>query len=144
MPATTAFSSQLSELRITIGATPTTINQIRGISGPSFGNWDIREITSLSSPDSYKEWLPIMKDPGNVVFQLIYKPDDDAHEYLRAKNAAAVASLETFSEVLTNATGSPSIDFVGYVTKFEIKLNHGEECIADVEVKPTGAVTFTP
>lgn len=141
--ATTAFSSQLSVLKVTITATPTTIPQLRGLRGPSFGNWDIRDITNLTSPSNYKEKLPIMKDPGTVASQMIWNPADSAQEYVRASNAAATAVLETFSEVLSNVDTS-TIDFSAYVTKFEVTLNHGEEAIAELELTPTGAISFTP
>jgi len=141
MSATVAASSQGSLLKVTMSSTPTVIPQIKGLTGPSITT-DYKEITTLSSPSAYKEYMPIMKDPGPVSFDLVWNPADTAatHEYLR--NANANSSLETFTEVTTHVTPK-TITYQAYVSKFEYSATTGDVWMAKVELKVTGAVTVS-
>ncbi|OGO27218.1 MAG: hypothetical protein A2W33_04375 [Chloroflexi bacterium RBG_16_52_11] len=51
-------------------------------------------------------------------------------------------SLETFLETLTN-TDASTIGYTAYVSKFEHSAEQGKVGRVNVELKPTGAVTFT-
>jgi hypothetical protein len=139
MSATVAASSQGSQLKVTITSTPTVIPQIKGLTGPSITT-DYKEITTLSSPSAFKEYLPIMKDPGPVSFDLVWDPSNAAHAYLQTANAAG--TLEVFAEVTTHTTPK-TISYSAYVSKFEFSASTGDFWMAKVELKVTGAVTVS-
>jgi hypothetical protein len=137
--STLAYSSQGTDLKVTISGTPTLITQIVGITGPSIVT-DLAEITNLSSPNSFKEWKPILKDGGNVSFDLIFDAANAAHVYLQ--NANINSSLEVFTEDLST-TPAQHIAYSAYVTKFEIKAQKGQVITMGVELKVTGNITIT-
>ncbi len=141
MSATLAASSQGSQLKVTISSTPTIIPQIQALAGPSIIT-DYKEITTLSSPSAFKEFMPIMKDPGPVTFDIVWNPADvgATHEYLRTANANS--TLETFTEVTTHATPK-TITYTAYVAKFEYSAATGDVWKVKVELKVTGAVTVS-
>lgn len=137
---TTAYTSQGSLLKVAISSAATTIPGVKGLTGPSV-NTDFADITNLTSTGAYKEWQPIMKDPGGVSFDMIYDPADPAHEYLRAANVSQ--AKENFTLILSDA-GAATMTFAAYIAKFEFKLGIGEVLMVSVELKLTGAITFTP
>ena len=137
--ATTAFTSQGTTLAVTISATPTTITGIVGLRGPAI-TWNFDNITNLASPSNFEEFKPITKTPDSVAFELIWNPADAAQTYLQTANGSG--SLEVFLETLAN-TDASTVGYSAYVSKFEHSVEQGKAARVSVELKPTGAVTFT-
>lgn len=140
MAATLAYSSQGTQLKVTISGTPTIVPQAKGLTGPNV-TWTIEDITTLSSPSNFKEKLPLMKDPGPVTFTLVYDPANTAIEYLRGSNFAEFGTLETFS-IVTSSLTPKTIGFTAYVTKFAFKHESNKSAQVDVELTLTGPVSF--
>jgi hypothetical protein len=141
MSATVAASSQGSQLKVSISSGFTAINQLQNLVGPSIVT-DYNEITTLSSPSAFKEYLPIMKDPGPVTFDLVWNPADAAQIYLQQANFTGSATPELFQEITTHAVPK-TIAYSAYVSKFEISASTGKVWMAKVELKVTGLVTIS-
>jgi hypothetical protein len=139
MPATVAASSQGSQLKVSISSVYTAISQVKALTGPSIVT-DYKEITTLSSPSAFKEYLPIMKDPGPVTFDLVWDGNNTTHNYLMAANQNS--TLESFEEITTHVTPR-TIAYSAYVSKFEFSATTGDVWMVKVELKATGAVTVT-
>jgi hypothetical protein len=139
MSATLAASSQGSQLKVSISSVFTPITQAKGLTGPSITT-DYKEITTLSSPSAFKEYQPIMKDPGPVSFDLVWNPADPTHAYLLAANQNS--TLESFEEITTHLVPK-TIAYSAYVSKFEFSATTGDVWMAKVELKATGAVTIS-
>ena len=137
--ATTSFSSMGTTLKVSISATPTEITGIVGLRGPAI-TWNFDTITNLGSTANFEEYAPVTKTPDSVTFELIWNPANTAQAYLLTANGSG--SLETFLETLTN-TDASTIGYTAYVSKFEHSAEQGKVGRVNVELKPTGAVTFT-
>ncbi len=140
MAATQAYTSQGTQLQVSISSVFTTVPQAKGLMGPNV-TWTIEDITTLSSPSNFKEKLPLMKDPGPVSFTLIYDSANAAIEYLRASNFAEFGVLEAF-KIITSAPVPKTISFSAYVTKFNFKHESNKSAQIDVEITLSGPVSF--
>jgi hypothetical protein len=138
MPATTAFSSQGSTLKISISGSPTAILNIQDATVPQ-GVPEFDEITNLSSPSNFKEWLPILIDGGTVALTLVYNANDATHQYVQA--SVTTQKLEVF-EFDINGTGTHKFNFSAYVSKAENKFAKGKAGMMTVDLRITGPVTF--
>jgi len=137
MPATTAYSSQTSNLKVSISSVMTHIPQIDSISGPSIVT-DLNDITNLDSPNSFKEFLPVLKDGGTVQCAMVYNPSDTTQQYIQNSNFNS--TLESFE--LDLSTTTHKLTFSAYVTKFESTEKKGDALRVNFELKVTGPVVF--
>jgi hypothetical protein len=137
--STTAFSSQGSVLKITISGSPTPIPNIQDATVPQ-GIPEFDEITNLSSPSNFKEWLPILIDGGTVALTIVYNANDPTHQYVQG--SITTQKLETF-EFDVNGTGSHKFNFTAYVSKAENKFAKGKAGMFTVDLRITGPVTFS-
>src|SRR6185503_20498809 len=136
MSATNATTSQGSKLEVSVSSSFHEIIQIVGWTGPSIVT-DMADITNLGSPTAFKEWLPILKDGGNVSFDMFYIPADTYHAYLRTANING--TLEAFKMTFVTSPAA-TISFSTYVTKFENKVQKGSPLMIGVELKVTGTI----
>lgn len=139
--ASSAFWAYGSTLQIGDGASPevfTSIAEITELTPPSMERDDI-DVTSNSSSDGYREFIPGMRDGGEVEFTANWLPTNATHD-------ATTGVLSTFNDnavhnwkiVLPNTLAT--ISFAGFVTAFETELPLEEQgkmtCTIKVSGKP--------
>jgi len=140
--ASSAFWAYGSTLQIGDGATPevfTSIAEITELTPPSMERDDI-DVSSNSSSDGYREFIPGMRDGGEVEMTANWLPTN-------ATQDAVTGVLSTFNDnllhnykiVLPNSLAT--IAFSGFVTAFEMELPLEEQgkltCTIKVSGKPS-------
>lgn len=123
-----------------IGATA--IAEVLTITGPGL-KIDTVDVTSHVSAGSWKEFVPVLKEAGEVTFEINYVPTDATH-----KNAAgglvyllANMSSQVFSLVWPDG-GATTWTFTGYVVGFAPSAAHDGILKAAVAIKITGSPTL--
>lgn len=137
MPATVANSSQQTQMKVTISSVLTLILNVADITLP-VGTPEFDEITNLTSPSNFKEWLPTLIDGGTVAMTIIYDASNSTHQYLQ--DSITTQKLESF-ECDVNGTGSHKFTFNAYVSKGENKFAKGKAQMLTVDLRVTGPVT---
>lgn len=128
------------------GASPevfTTIAEVVSISGPGLSR-DAIEITNHSSPSQFKQFLPGLKDGGEITLEINYDPAGATHKdtdggllYELAQGTAASNYQLVFSD-----TGGTTWTLPGIVTGFEPGAPHDDKLSASVTIKVSGAPTL--
>lgn len=117
-----------------------TVAQAKDISGPERTTSDI-EVTTHDSANAYREYLPGLKDGGNISFDLEFDPADSASQ----------AELQTLMEdrtvlnwrlVFPNSDSS-RFDFAGFINSFSAEAPVDGSLTASVGIKITGKPTLT-
>lgn len=129
-----------------IGGALTTIAEVTDISGPGLGA-DTIEVTHHESPAAStnhmgaREFIGGLADGGEVTLSLNFLPGNSGHaSLLGAVGArAAQACSITFPD-----TGAGAFTFNAFVTGFDPKAPVDDKLSADVTLKVTGLVTYTP
>lgn len=139
--ATAAVRAQGTLLKIGDGGSPetfTTVAEFRDISGPA-QTADTIEVTSQDSPSHYKEFIPGLKDGGDVSGPMNFV------------NSAAQDALLTDMEnqtkrnfqIVTTHSPAKTAAFAGYITNISHTFNLNEAAMRNVTIKVTGAVTWS-
>jgi hypothetical protein len=94
------------------------------------------EVTHLKSPNSYKEFLPGMTDPGNAVFKLNNIPNDATDEFIATWRASRLrrSTRITFPNGATRTFKAYPKGFVQDV------VDAGKAIEATLTLKVAGAV----
>jgi hypothetical protein len=87
------------------------------------------DITNIDSPSSYKEFLPVIIDPGDVSLEGIFNPEDASQTDLLT--ACQSMTLTQFKIILSDPALT-TLTFSGYVVEY-----------APIQIETTKAVTFT-
>jgi hypothetical protein len=121
------------------------IAEVKKIAGPSL-KVDTVDVTSHQSTGAWKEFIPVLKESGDVTFDVNYVPTDVT---INATNGVLDdlenARLRSFSLVFPdNATDSLKTrwDFVGYVTAVSPDAPHDNVLAGSITIKVTGAPTL--
>lgn len=114
----------------------TTIAEVKDIDGPG-RTADTIEVTSMDSTGGYKEYIPSLKDGGEVSFDMNFTTS--------AAQAALVTDFENrtkrnFKIVTTHATPK-NISFSGYITDLSYSFEVAGVAMRSVTIKITGPVT---
>jgi hypothetical protein len=145
MPANNAFGIAL---QIGDGGTPTevftTIAQLLDVEGPSLER-KVIDTTNHGSPNGWMQYLPGLKDGGEVTFSILFDPDLNTHgstsgllQWFGATNV-----LRNFKIVFTDAAPATTWNISGFVSKFTPKSPVEGALTADVTIKVSGQPTFT-
>jgi len=128
----------------TDGTTFTTLKQPQKIS-QSGQKSNFADITNLSSPDAFNEWLPTTIDSGSLSFSLIADPTDTSQlMLLSAFNAQTKLTVKLqYPPVGTQVTGLLKT-FAAYVeTATAPTMDVTSASTIDVSLKITGPVSDT-
>jgi predicted secreted protein len=142
MPA--GYSSFGTQFQISDGAaTPVfaTIANVMDISGPEY-TLDTEEVTSHSSTGGYKEYLPTLKDGGNVSFDMLFINDATQASLWDAYEAREVTDFKIIFPI-TDETLDDTIDFSGIVTSIGINAPVSGTLRRNVTIKVTGQATWS-
>lgn len=97
---------------------------------------DYDDVSNHDSPSAYKEWLPTMKDAGEISFDLIWNPGDAMHAQLFTDNVNG--TLLDWKIVLPNVAAT-TFSFSAYVSKFGGNLEYSKGARLSCGLKVTGA-----
>lgn len=127
---------------ITIDGTP--IAGAQDISGPD-DSYDWADGTNHSSPNRTEEGVPTVRRTGEVTFRVLFQDGGDAGQdaLLAAHDEISTGTFSTHAFVQTYPDGS-SDAYSGYVMRFGRASGVTDLLGADVTLRPTGAVTYTP
>jgi hypothetical protein len=127
-------------LKATIGSSLTALAQVLSIDGPSMEQ-GTRETTHLGTV-SWKTFAGTISDGGEISATILFDPADSTH-------AAMITAITTTVAFVWNLifadTGAGTFSFSGILTKFATTGMEVEANLeAQITIKITGAVTFTP
>ncbi|MEV0843609.1 phage tail tube protein [Actinocatenispora sera] len=119
------------------GASPEVFTAIAGIteiSGPGISRNSV-EVTAHDSPDGYQEYVPGLKDPGEVELTVNYDPSK--HDTFLAD----YDSDEVHSYKITWPGSGATWAFSGFLNNFEPDAPVDDKLSAKIKFQVTGKVT---
>lgn len=137
--ASAAVKAIGTALKIGDGGSPetfTTIAEIKAITGPARTS-DKIEVTSMDSTGGYKEYVPGLKDGGDVTCDMNFV-DSAAQDALG--DDFENQTLRNFQIVTTHGTPK-TIAFAAYVTNFGYSFDPTDVAKRNVTLSVTGQVT---
>lgn len=102
---------------------------------PSFSREAI-EVTNQSSPDATKEYIPGLRDPGELSMELNWEPGnatDDVLQTMTDENAPRY-----FEEVFTQVTPNRIVSFYAFLTGYEPGVPVEGKMTATITLRVTG------
>lgn len=143
MSLSSAVSSFGTFLQIGNGATPTesftTIAEVRDISGPNY-SLDTEEVTNHSTVGGYKEYIPTLKDGGEVTFDLNFF-QHTTHDGLFDDYEAR--TRRNFRIVFPVPSGDDTFTFAAFITNIGHEAPVQGVLTRSVTLKVTGAGTWS-
>ena len=137
--ASSAISSQGMKIYIGDTASPnayTQITEVTGISGPS-SQANLIDVTNLDS--TAKEFVPGLKDEGEIRLDINWVPDLSIHQQIRIAQTAR--TKKSFVIEFSDTAPVTRWEFSGYVTQCQISGSVDNALKAAVTIKITGAIT---
>lgn len=98
------------------------------------------DVTTHDSSGGFREYVDGVLGEGTLSFPLVYDPANATHERLRASQVSG--GNKNFQLILPDA-GAAQFAFAALVTKFDINAGVNGRLEAQVELKTSGAITFT-
>ena len=135
-----------SELKIGDDGTAesfTKVAEIIDIGGPRMSR-DVIEVTSQDSSDGYREFIPGLKDGGEVAISANWIPADETHD----GSTGVLSKFEDDNlhnwQILTaeDGTAKLTINFKAIVTSFNVDLPLEEQAKLDFTLKISGKPTI--
>jgi len=121
----------------------TTIAEARNITGPNI-TLGTAEATHHTSTGAFKEYIATVLDGGEISFEINFLPVDATQSFAAGLGADMLArTFQAFSLVLTD-TGAMTVTFSAYVTGFQLTAPLDGKLTANVTLKISGPVTWTP
>ena len=117
----------------------TTVAEVTGLGGPSEA-LELIDATHMESPSGYREYIPSLKDSGEISVDLNFLPADTNQGGLRDDLVAR--ELRNWQLVWTD-TGGTTYAFSGYVTAVEPKASIDDKLSASATIKVTGPITVS-
>jgi hypothetical protein len=139
MPVTQARIGHGTLLKRGNGATPElfeTIAEVTSITPPQMESDDI-EVTHMESPGGYKEYIPGLREAGEVSFEVNFLPAHPTH------NGTTGLAADHRNRTIRNwrielAGGGAVWTFPGYVKTFNVSIPVDDKVPAAVTLKVTG------
>lgn len=134
--ATTAVSSQGSQLAVKRSSTYDLIPYIKGFTLPE-NKTAYDDITNLDSAGGYTELLAIGFERTSISFDLVWNDDDHVHRFV--ENASVDRTLCDFQATLSNGKIAQFSAYIGWAPKAEAR----KALVVTVTLDVSGAVTYT-
>lgn len=117
------------------------IGEVTSISGPSLAR-DAIDATHMASPGGWREFIPGLKDGGEITIEFNFVPGSQSYADLQA----AFNSSDAVPFRLTFPDGSPGTTwtFDGIVTGLESDMPVDDKATGTMTVKLTGEPNFGP
>jgi|CXWL01.1.fsa_nt_gi hypothetical protein len=119
----------------------TEITQAMDIDGPGTET-DFEETTTHTdaAASNFKAWSPLMRDGGEIKTEVLWDPNNVAHQGLDSDQATS--RLGNY-QVVFPTSPVKTANFAGYVKDFSFKAPVKGMLKRNLSVKITGPVTFT-
>jgi hypothetical protein len=115
----------------------TTIGEVKDITGPAV-TVDIVEVTNMDSPSFFKEYIPTLKDGGEVTFDVNYIGTSTTQAQLVTDYGNR--TRRNFQLVTTHASPK-TIAFAAYITNLSHSFPIADAVKRSVTLRITSAVT---
>lgn len=119
----------------------TTIAEVKSISGPGL-SLDVQDVTSLSSTNGWKEFLPTLLECGEITLNINFLPADSTQGASSGLIKDMVDRTASTYSIVFSDSGSTTWSFSAYVTKFQPSAAVGGVLSATVTLRPTGKPTL--
>lgn len=122
----------------------TTVAEVLNISGPSISR-DAIDVTTMDSPDQYREFIGGLLDGGEVTFDVIYDPVDPTIEPvagLLSELALVSGQAATNWQLVFSDPASTTWAFPAIVTGVEPAEAIDDKVMLSVTLKVSGKVTL--
>jgi predicted secreted protein len=133
-------------IRLGNGATPTeaftTIAAVKDIEGPGMSK-DSIETTNHGSAGRYKEFIPGLKDGGDVKFTIGYDPASASHAALQTQFDSDENNNWQLILPIPTESGFWGYEFSGHLTEISPKEPVEDELTADITIKISGKPTLS-
>ncbi len=118
----------------------TTVAEVLSVSGPSLSR-DTVDVTTMDSPDQWREFIAGLLDGGDLTFDVIYDPVDPTiepglgllSEFSKASGAAATNWQLVFPDPATTTW-----DFKAILTAAEVQESIDDKVMLSCTLKVTG------
>lgn len=114
------------------------IAEVLNISGPSLAR-DAVDATHTASTEGWREYIPGLKDAGEVSVEMNYIPGGSGDTYMRGTFDAETLTQFRISEPNSPAT---TITFNAIVTAYETERPVDDKMVATATLKISGKVTY--
>lgn len=114
------------------------IAEVTNISGPSLAR-DAVDATHMASDDGWREFIPGLKDAGEVSVEMNYIPGSSGDAYMRGTFDSQDAVQFRITEPNSPAT---TITFNAIVTAYELERPVDDKMVATATLKITGRVSY--
>lgn len=115
-----------------------TIAEVTSISGPSLAR-DAVDATHTASEEGWREYIPGLKDAGEVSIEMNYIPGSFGDELMRATFDSDQPAQFRITEPNSPAT---VLTFYAIVTAYELERPNDDKMVATATLKITGKVTY--
>lgn len=126
----------------TDGTVYTEIAEVKGIAVPET-TVEYQDVTSLSSAGGFREFIPGLKDPGEIAIPAGYTSDMYALAKGYQTNGTLIYFRTTFPLETGQTTTGDVFTFTGYVSPMLETNAVGEPIAMMLNVRVSGSVTFT-
>lgn len=134
-------SSQGSKLQVSIASTLTDIPQLTEFQAPGIER-RFKDVTTLDASGNFAVYQPLMNDTSTATAKGYWDPDNSVHDFLMDEAILAVGVLDAWKALWTN-TGASFITFNGYVMKFQPTTSQNDVLGFDLEIRVSGAPSYT-
>lgn len=117
----------------------TTLAEVTGLSGPG-ESLELIDATHMESSDGYREFIPSLRDSGEISVDLNFLPADSNQGGLRDD---LVAGTKRNWQLVWTDTGTTTYSFSGYVTAVEPTASIDDKLSASATIKVTGPITVS-
>ncbi len=110
------------------------LGEVKSISGPSMSR-EMLDATSLASTGGYREFVPGLRDPGGVTFDMHFVRSD--YDEMKADFESNTA---VDYELILPDDENTTLEFSGHVTELPLEVPEGI-VVCSVNIKVSGTVT---
>jgi predicted secreted protein len=124
------------------GSSFTEIAQVRAITPPSISRSEI-DVTTHDSPNGWMEYLPGLKDGGEVSFEIIFDPSLGTHDAITGLLSDFDDDTIASWRIIFPNTANTTWIALGFLTGFEVDAPTDDALTASITIKVTGKPTLS-
>jgi hypothetical protein len=126
-------------IKITSTSPHTVVGEVTNIDGPQ-ESIEQTEVTTLDSTGGFKEFTDALKDGGTVTIPILWINTAAQRAF---RNLFGAATQPTF-EITLPTSPLTLVSFAGRIASRNWTVNPADPMQAEVQIKVSGEVTFTP
>jgi hypothetical protein len=119
----------------------TTIAQLRTFKFAGLKS-TLEDVTNLSSPTAFKEWLPTIVDPSDLSFDGVLDPQNAT---IHSLPGLLQNQTEQYFQITLTDPASTALTFQGYVTEYNpVSVDYSKALMFSGKIQITGPITIAP